>query len=76
MQAEKLDFYKSIVGILLTGISAFSAQYCIQPVIKEVAADFGRGADGAGVIMSASLLGMAAMLLVLVYISDKLPQKK
>lgn len=76
MQAEKFDFYKSIVGILLTGISAFSAQYCIQPVIKEVAADFGRGADGAGVIMSASLLGMAAMLLVLVYISDKLPQKK
>lgn len=76
MSSAKLDFYKFILGIMLAGISAFSAQYCIQPVIKEVAADFGRGADGAGVIMSMSLLGMAAMLLVLVYISDKLPQKK
>lgn len=76
MTKEKHDFYKSILGILLTGITAFSAQYCIQPVINDVAAAFDRGSEGAGIIMSASLMGMAAMLLVLVYISDKLPQKK
>lgn len=76
MNPSKCDFYKSILGILLTGITAFSSQYCIQPVINEVSASFGRGAEGAGLIMSASLLGMAAMLLVLVYISDRLPRKK
>jgi len=76
MEASKYEFYKSILGIVLTGVTAFSAQYCIQPVINDVASSFSRGAEGAGIIMSASLLGMAAMLLLLVYISDKLPQKK
>lgn len=76
MYKEKQEFRKSILGIVLTGLTAFSAQYCIQPVINDVAASFAKGAEGAGIIMSASLLGMAAMLLVLVYVSDKLPQKK
>lgn len=70
------SFTKSIFGIVLAGISAFGAQYCIQPIIKDVATYYGRGADGAGLIMGASLMGMAAMLLVLVYISDRLPIKK
>lgn len=73
---EDSNFTKSILGISLTGIAAFGAQYCLQPIIKDVAAYYGRGADGAGLIMGASLLGMAAMLLVLVYISDRLPIKK
>ena len=57
------NFTKSILGISLTGIAAFGMQYCLQPIIKDVAAYYGRGADGAGIIMGASLLGMAAMLL-------------
>lgn len=76
MSNNEGSFTKSIFGITLTGVSAFGAQYCLQPIIKDVAAYYGRGADGAGLIMGASLLGMAAMLLVLVYISDRLPIKK
>lgn len=73
---KTFNYHKSLAGIILAGISTLCAQYCIQPVIKSVAAAFGKGAEGAGIIMSAGMIGMAIMLLLLVYISDKLPIKK
>lgn len=76
MEQEGTAYKKLILSIVLTGISAFGAQYCIQPVIKLVAAYYGRGSDGAGIIMGASLMGMAVMLLALVAVSDRLPIKK
>ena len=70
------DYYKVIAVVMLSPITALGAQYCIQPVIKLISVSFGRGPEGAGLIMSACLLGMALALLALVGISERLPVKK
>ena len=68
--------FTTLATVVLAPMTAFGAQYCMQPVIKLISASFGRGAEGAGVIMSAAMLGMALTLFVLIGISDRLPVKK
>lgn len=67
---------RATAGIMLAGAAAFSMEYCIQPVITEIAATFGLNPAQASLSVSAAILGMALTLLALTAFADKLPRRK
>lgn len=81
MQNQKLHpqqrgYRRSLAAIILTGASAFSMEYCLQPVISHIAATFTLNPAQASLAVSAAMLGMALMLLLLTAFAGRLPRRK
>lgn len=69
-------YWRTIFIIFLGSMAAFGAEYCVQPLIPVIAAEFGLAPAAASLAVSAGLFGMALAMLLIAVIGPKLDRKK
>lgn len=76
LNPQSLGYRRALTAIVITGASAFSMEYCLQPVISRIAATFTLNPAQASLAVSAAMLGMALTLLILTAFAGRLPRRK
>ncbi len=69
-------YWRTIFVIFLGSMAAFGAEYCVQPLIPVIAADFSLSPASASLAVSAGLFGMALSMLFIAVIGPALDRKK
>lgn len=69
-------YWRTIFVIFLGSMAAFGAEYCVQPLIPVIAADFYLSPASASLAVSAGLFGMALSMLFIAVIGPALDRKK
>ena len=70
------EYHCALIMMFFGSVAAFGAEYCLQPIIPIVAADFGLTPTAASLSMSAGTIGMAVSMLLIASISKYLERKK
>ena len=73
---QSKNYFRALAAIIITGMAAFSMEYCLQPVISKIAITFALNPAQASLAVSAAMLGMALTLLALTSFADRLPRRK
>lgn len=73
---EDNTLLKTEFAIFLTGMVAFAALHCLQPIIPVIGADLKLQPATASTLIAAGMLGMAGTLLLLTFFAECLPRKK
>ncbi|RWR09757.1 MFS transporter [Paenirhodobacter populi] len=68
-------FWRVCISLILSGFCAFSALYCVQPILPVLAADFGIGAASSSLAMTLTTIALAVGLVFSGPISDSLGRK-
>ncbi len=68
-------FTKVLLALLCAGLSTFGLLYCVQPLLPLFAVDFGLGAAGASLAVSAATAALAIGLLFASALSDRWGRK-
>ncbi|HEY0212200.1 MAG TPA: MFS transporter [Paenirhodobacter sp.] len=68
-------FWRVCVSLILSGFCAFSALYCVQPILPVLAVDFGIGAASTSLALTLSTVCLAVGLVFAGPISDSLGRK-
>lgn len=76
IKANTAVYWRTIFVIFLGSMAAFGAEYCVQPLIPVIAAEFGLAPANASLAVSAGLFGMAVAMLFIAVIGPKLDRKK
>ena len=76
LNPQQRGYRRALAAIIITGASAFSMEYCLQPVISHIAATFMLNPAQASLAVSAAMLGMALTLLILTAFAGRLPRRK
>lgn len=69
-------YWRTIFVIFLGSMAAFGAEYCVQPLIPVIAADFSLSPASASLAVSAGPFGMALSMLFIAVIGPALDRKK
>ncbi len=69
-------YWRTIFIIFLGSMAAFGAEYCVQPLIPVIAAEFALTPATGSLAVSAGLLGMAVSMLFIAVIGPRLDRKK
>lgn len=69
-------YWRTIFVIFLGSMAAFGAEYCVQPLIPVIAADFSLSPASSSLAVSAGLFGMALSMLFIAVIGPALDRKK
>lgn len=69
-------YWRTIFVIFLGSMAAFGAEYCVQPLIPVIAAEFSLSPASASLAVSAGLFGMALSMLFIAVIGPALDRKK
>lgn len=70
------EYHCALIMMFFGSVAAFGAEYCLQPIIPILAADFGLTPTAASLSMSAGTIGMAVSMLLIASISKYLERKK
>lgn len=70
------EYKLALVMMFFGSLAAFGAEYCLQPVIPILAADFDLSPTTASLSMSFGTIGMAVSMLLIASISKYLERKK
>lgn len=70
------EYKLALVMMFFGSLAAFGAEYCLQPVIPILAADFNLSPTTASLSMSFGTIGMAVSMLLIASISKYLERKK
>lgn len=76
LNPQSKNYFRALAAVIITGMAAFSMEYCLQPVISKIATTFALNPAQASLAVSAAMLGMALTLLVLTSFADRLPRRK
>ncbi|HEY0275778.1 MAG TPA: MFS transporter [Paenirhodobacter sp.] len=68
-------FWRVCVSLILSGFCAFSALYCVQPILPVLAVDFGIGAASTSLALTLTTVSLAVGLVFSGPISDALGRK-
>lgn len=75
IQKGTREYWRAIVMLFFGSVAAFGAEYCLQPVIPVLAADFGLTPAMASLAMSVGTGGMAAAMLFIASFAGRLERK-
>lgn len=70
------EYKLALVMMFFGSLAAFGAEYCLQPVIPILAADFNLSPTTASLSMSFGTIGMALSMLLIASVSKYLERKK
>ena len=76
LNPQSKNYFRALAAVIITGMAAFSMEYCLQPVISKIAATFELNPAQASLAVSAAMIGMALTLFVLTSFADRLPRRK
>ncbi|HUO21830.1 MAG TPA: MFS transporter [Caulobacteraceae bacterium] len=68
-------YRRATFALFCAGFSCFALLYCMQPLLPLLSRAFGVGAAGSSLAVSAATMGVAASLLVVGALSDRLGRK-
>jgi YNFM family putative membrane transporter len=69
------QYRRAVIGLFCAGFSCFALLYRMQPLLPLLARAFGVGAAGSSLAVSAATMGVAASLLAVGALSDRLGRK-
>lgn len=69
------EYWRAIIMLFFGSVAAFGAEYCLQPVIPVLAADFGLNPAAASLAMSFGTFGMAAAMVAIASFAGRLERK-
>ena len=75
LNPQSKNYFRALAAVIITGMAAFSMEYCLQPVISKIAATFELNPAQASLAVSAAMIGMALTLFVLTSFADRLPRR-
>ncbi|WP_413452964.1 MFS transporter [Georgenia phoenicis] len=72
LRPQDPQYRRALLALGATGVAAFAMVYVVQPLLPLVSAELGVGATRASLLVSASTLGIAAAVLPLARLSERL----
>lgn len=69
-------YYRAIVALFLGSLTAFGAEYCVQPIIPVLADDFGLGPAAASLAVSFGTVGLSVSMLFIAMMASRFARRR
>lgn len=70
------EYYQAIVALFLGSLTAFGAEYCVQPIIPVLAEDFSLGPAAASLAVSFGTIGLSVSMLIIAMLASRFTRRR